>query len=135
MVRSATCLRSLSRQLTSCVIAFALIIQSVLLGLSGSFLASADRSDDGLAGLEFCLHNADGSVPSSNDTPSGNPDSYSHCKYCALAGLQLFAALDPLLLPFAISDSSKLVWPAADWRDEISAEYPSQRPRGPPLAA
>jgi hypothetical protein len=135
MIRSATRLHFLARQLTSCVIAFALIVQSVLLGLSGGSFALADRSDDGLAGFELCLHNADGSVPSSTDTPSGYPDSGVHCKYCALAGLQLFAAPDLSLLPFTISDFSTLVWPAADWRDEISAEYPSQRPRGPPLAA
>jgi hypothetical protein len=135
MIRSATCLRSRSRQLTSCVIAFALIIQSVLLGLPGSSLALADQSDGGLAGLELCLHNADGAVPSSTDTPSGYPGNYGHCKYCALAGLRFFASPDPLLLPFAISDSSKLVWPAVYRRDEISAEHPSQPPRGPPLAA
>jgi hypothetical protein len=134
MIRSATCLQHLARQLTGCVIAFALVIQSVLLGLSGSSLALADRSDHGSTGFELCLHRADGSVPSSTDTPGGYPDNCDHCKYCALAG-QLLAALAPSLLSFAIFDSSKSVWRVADWRDEICAEYPSQRPRGPPLAA
>jgi hypothetical protein len=135
MVRSATCLHFRSRQLTSCVIAFALVIQSVLLGLSGISLALADRPDDGLAGFELCVHNADGGVPSSTDTPIGHSDPGAHCKFCALAGLQLFAAPHPSLLPFALSDSSGVVWPAANWRDELSAQYPSQLPRGPPLAA
>src|SRR5436309_1764740 len=102
MIRSDSCLQLLARQLTSCVIAFALVIQSVLLGLSGSSLALADRSDDASAGFELCVHSADGSVPSSSDTPSGYPDDCGHCKYCALAGLHLFAAMDPSLLLFSI---------------------------------
>ena len=63
MVRSATCLHFVARQVTSCVVAFALVVQSVFLGLSGSSLALAP-SDGGLAGFELCVHNADGGVPS-----------------------------------------------------------------------
>jgi hypothetical protein len=135
MASSAICSRSYWRQLTGCMAAFALVFHSILLGFSGASLAVSAPAGDGLAGFELCLHNADGGAVPSSDIPTSDSDCSSHCKYCVLAALQFFSAPEPSLLPFVISDAGIIGWQIAGWRDDISAVYPSQRPRGPPLSA
>jgi hypothetical protein len=122
------------RQLTSCIVAYVLVLQGMLVGLAGVSLAFADPIDRGLPGFEICLNGTTGEAPSSSDMPRGH-DGTAHCKFCVLGALQSFAVPTQLLLPFGIADLGQVLWPGADWRDAISFEYPSQRPRGPPLTA
>jgi hypothetical protein len=123
------------RQLTSCIVAYVLVLQGILVGLGGVSLAFADPIDGGLPGFEICLNGSTGDAPSSADLPSRHVDGTVHCKFCVLGALQFPAAPAQSLLLFAIADLGQVLWPAADWRDAISVEYPSQRPRGPPLTA
>jgi hypothetical protein len=123
------------RQLTSCIVAYVLVLQGILLGLNGLSLALSDPADRGLPGFEICLNGSTGDAPSSADLPRGHTDGTAHCKFCVLGALQFPVVPTQSLLPFAIVDSGQILWPAPDWRDAISLEYPSQRPRGPPLTA
>jgi hypothetical protein len=134
MTSNAVHSRKFWRQLTSCIVIYALVLQNLLVGITGLRLALADRTNDGLPAFELCLHNADGSVPDPNDKP--DIDACVHCKYCVLAAVQFLATPDSSrVLSVPVADTDEVFWLIADWRDEISAEYPSQRPRGPPLMA
>jgi hypothetical protein len=133
MAGSATCIRLVWRPLVSCLIAYALVLQTILVGIASASLSVADQGNDGAAGFELCLHNVD-DVGTPDELPNGHSEDDPHCIYCILAALQFLGAPIPSLLTFAFVSSFKLHLPIADWRDAVSAEYRSQRPRGPPLA-
>jgi hypothetical protein len=115
------------------MVVYALVLQSVLLGFSSAGIAFADPGNDALPAFALCLHNPDGDAPAPNDRPDA--DGRGHCKYCVLASLQLLATPSPAPPSFAFADTKEPRWLIADWRDRLSVEYPSQRPRGPPLNA
>jgi hypothetical protein len=124
--------RKLWRQLTSCIVGYALVLQAILLSLSGVAAAFADHTGDGLASFELCLNSAGGDAFAAPDLPEGNPHDSMHCDDCVLAGLQHLATPPSSFILFANASLGEIRWHVADWRDAISVEYRSQRPRGPP---
>jgi hypothetical protein len=129
---SVICSRKLWRQLTSCIVGYALVLQGFLLSLAGVTTAFADHANDGLASFELCLNSAGGDAPAAADLPEGNPHGRIHCDDCVLAGLQHLAAPPSSFILFANTNLGEISWHIADWRDAISVEYRSQLPRGPP---
>ena len=131
---SFICSRRLWRQLTSCIVGYALVLQGLLLSLSGVRVAIADELSSGLPSFELCLNSARGDTPAVPDLPHGNPHGGIHCNDCILAGLQHLAAPPSALISFPIINADEIRWHKADWRDAIPAEFRNQRPRGPPQA-
>jgi hypothetical protein len=129
---SVICSRKLWRQLTSCIVGYALVLQGLLLSLSGVPAALADHAGDGLASFELCLNSTSGDASGAPDLPEGNPHGSMHCDDCVLAGLQHLATPPSSFILFANANLGEIRWHVADWRDAISVEYRIQRPRGPP---
>ena len=129
---SVICSRKLWRQLTSCIVGYALVLQGLLLSLAGVTTAFADHASDGLPGFEVCITSAGGDSADVPDLPEGNSHGSIHCDDCVLAGLQHLAAPPSSFILFANVNLGEISWHVADWRDAISVEYRSQRPRGPP---
>jgi hypothetical protein len=129
---SVICTRKLWRQLTRCIVGYALVLQGLLLSLAGVTTTFADHAGDGLPGFELCVNGAGDDAPAVPDLPEGNPHGSIHCDDCVLVALQHLAALPSSFILFANPSLGEIRWHVADWRDAISVEYPSQRPRGPP---
>jgi len=129
---SDICSRKIWRQLTSCIVGYALVLQGILLSLSGVPAAFADYVGDGLASFELCLNSAGDDAPVAPDLPEGNHRGSIHCDDCVLAALQHLAAPPSSFILFINAILGEIRWHIADWRDAISVEYRSQRPRGPP---
>ena len=129
---SVICSRKLWRQLTSCIVGYALVLQGLLLSLSGLPAALADHAGDGLASFELCLNSTGGDALAAPDLPEGNPHGSMHCDDCVLVALQHLATPPSSFILFANASLGKIRWHAADWRDAISVEYRIHRPRGPP---
>jgi hypothetical protein len=117
------------RQLTGCVVAYALVLQGVLLGLSGALVAASATMADGTPGIELCLHDVDG-APALPDRHDGK----SHCTFCLSAAHQLIAAPSPALRPIT-RNAGVAAWLSGDWLVPAAAEARSHRPRGPPTMA
>ena len=77
-------------------------------------------------------HGAD----SAADLPgtTGNGPLCDHCGYC-LAALPVLAAPSLFQLFPAVLADRQIIWPTADWRNEIAVRHPSRQPRGPPPQA
>jgi hypothetical protein len=129
---SVICSRKLWRQLTSCIVGYALVLQGLLLSLAGVTTAFADHASDGLPGFEVCITSAGGDSADVPDLPEGNSHGSIHCNDCVLAALQHLAAPPSSFTLFIVANAREIRWHIADWRDAISVEYRSQRPRGPP---
>ena len=124
--------RKLWRQLTSCIVGYALVLQGILLSLSGVAAAFADHAGDGLASFELCLNSTGDDAPAAPNLPEGNPHGSMHCDDCVLVALQHLATPPSSFIFFANASLGEIRWHVADWRDAISVEYRIQRPRGPP---
>jgi hypothetical protein len=117
------------RQLTACVLVFALILQGVAFTLAGARLAAADPADTA-AGFELCRHDggtAGGGAPES-------PGADSHCIFC-LAGATYLDAPAAAASEFHTITFAVLSWSFSAWRLPAATVNASARPRGPPLIA
>ena len=129
MVRLQTRIRTgpLWRQLLSCALIYALVLQGIVFALGGVQLAAA--SADPAPAIEICLHDpADGA-----GLPDGGADSKVHCPFCLAAAHQAIATPGESSEPIR-TDGATMEWPACP-AAATSARFSSHRPRGPPLGA
>jgi hypothetical protein len=115
------------------VAAYALVLQTLLLGMVGA--SQAARAADGTADYVICLTHEGTATPA----PSNVPDEYSGCSgHCILcAGGVHTVALPPLGAPLGlVSATGEVVrWQRPDWLVSAPFDNPVAQPRGPPLAA
>jgi hypothetical protein len=119
---------SLGRQLTSCLAAYALVLQAILFSFAP--FAPVLAAPNGVAGAEICLHD-----------PSGAPvapaeDKLNHCQLCLIGCPQQILA--PVALGATHSanfGSTRILWVALFAPPAISFRYPSKPPRGPPATS
>jgi hypothetical protein len=116
------------RQLTSCVIAYALALQMALFGLAAPRVAALAADQDALS-IGLCLHDQ-GAPPA----PAGHSGGDEHCKFCPTAAHTVFA---PPAIPhgLVIRVAEKAAAPAGDPFIARPLAHATAQPRGPPPTA
>jgi hypothetical protein len=130
MVRLLTTIRAgpLWRQLLSCALAYALVVQGMLFALGGARQAAA--SADAVPAIEICLHDPADAA----GLPDGRADSKVHCPFCLAAAHQAIATPCGCSEQIVRAAGATMSWPvSAD--ATTSSTFLSHRPRGPPLGA
>ena len=116
------------RRLVSWVAVYALVLQSILVGMA-AFPAAA--APDGVAAFEICQHGVDGA---DTGIPAQHPLDQTHCKFCLSIAHAVAPAPRPL--PRVTFDVViALALPAADSDIPLPPELFYEHPRGPPYAA
>ena len=128
MVRPPDRRNDLWRRLISCLVAYAFVLQSGLVGVAAA-QSAAMAADRDSPGIELCVHQ-DGTT----GVPAGNPEADGHCKLCTLGGVPASLAPDapPRLLVFEPAPAS---WPASEWLAPRLAEFSCVQARAPPSKA
>jgi hypothetical protein len=123
------CVPTRWRRAIGWIAAYALALQTIAGGID--LIQSAAASFDPTA-IICHGHGAD----SAADLPgtSGSGPMCDRCG-CCLAAPPVLAAPSAFQLFPAILAAREIIWPAADWRNEIAVRHPSRQPRGPPLQA
>ena len=119
--------KTMWRRLVSWVAVYALVLQSILVGMAAFPAAAAD----GVAGFELCQHATDGT-----DTGTGTPGQHpiDHCKFCLSIAHAVAPAPRPLpRVTFDVIVALSL--PAANRDIPSPPELFYEPPRGPPFAA
>jgi hypothetical protein len=131
MVRLLTKVRTgpLWRQLLSCALAYALVLQGILFALGGAQLAAA-ASAEAAPSIEICLHDPADAA----GLPDSHADSKAHCPFCLTAAHQAIATPCGCSAPIIRSPSATMLWPASVGT-ATSTRFLSHPPRGPPLGA
>jgi hypothetical protein len=120
--------KGLWRRLVSWVAVYALVLQSILVGMAGVRAAAAP---DGIAGFELCQHSPDGG---GTDTGIPGPHSLDHCKFCLSIAHAVAPA--PRALPrVTFRVVLTLAQPAHDSDIPAPPALFYEPPRGPPIAA
>jgi hypothetical protein len=117
------------RQLLSCALVYALVLQGMLFALGGAQLAAAVSTAPSPA-IEVCLHDPADAA----GLPDGHANGKVHCPFCLAATHQAMAA------PCGWSASIIRTVIATALQPDVfgapCATHPnSHRPRGPPLGA
>ena len=116
------------RRAVGVVLIYAVVIQSLFLGLAG--VAASASTNDGLPAFELCLNGHQDSPLSPADLPGS-----THCIFC-FAGTHFASAPPPLVSFQRINlEVGDAWWPLENWRLPDFYEYSSAQPRGPPLDA
>jgi hypothetical protein len=117
------------------VAAYALVIQSLLVGILGTTVAARAATGEIVPGYALCLTHNEDTAPA----PSDNPVEHSSCMAHCLAWVSGSAALmpAPAAAPSGPVDFAgyAILWAARDWLVPSPVSNPVARPRGPPLAA
>lgn len=115
------------------VAAYALVLQTLLLGMVGA--TQAARAADGTADSIICLTHEGLATPA----PSNVPDAHTGCgEHCVLCAGGLHAVTLPLLgasLGLVSVTGEAVRWHRPDWLAPAPSDNPVAQPRGPPLAA
>jgi hypothetical protein len=112
------------------VVIYALVLQSVFLGLAG--VAASVSADEGLPAFELCLNgNQDGPL-----SPAGLPGHHdnTHCILC-FAETYCPPGLPPSSVERVNLEIENALWPVSSWHLSAFFEYSSAQPRGPPFGA
>lgn len=116
------------RRLVSWVAVYALVLQSVFVGVM-AFPAAA--APDGIAGFEICQHGLDNT---GTGIPAQHPLDQAHCKFCLNIAHAIAPAPRPLpRVTFDVVVALPL--PAAESDIPSPPELFYEPPRGPPYAA
>lgn len=115
------------------VAAYALVLQTLLLGMAGA--AQAARAVDGTADSIICLTHDGLATPAPSNVPDAHTGCGEHCVLCA-GGLHA-VGLPPLgaSLGRVIATGEAVRWHRPDWLAPAPSVDPVAHPRGPPLAA
>ena len=121
------------RRALALVAAYALVLQTLLLGLAGA--TQAARAADGAAGSIICLTHEGLATPAPTNLPDAHIDCGGHCILCA-GGLHAVAlAPSGASLGPVRATGQVLRWDRPDWLVSAPFDNPVAQPRGPPLAA
>lgn len=127
------CRRGKWRGAIGWIVAYALALQTIVGGLGLIQTVAAAAAFDPTAII--CAHSATAEqIPGDNGDAGHGSHTGSHCG-CCLSALQFIEPPNPALLPVAVTDSRKIFWPIADWRNRFAVRHPSRPPRGPPSPA
>lgn len=123
------------RPVIAIVAAYALIIQSLLIGILGASIAARAAGGDSLPGFELCLSHGADTANSPADAPERHSDCTAHCLLCVAGGLKVALAPASVSLGPVHGAAVAIRWEARDWQTLPAFHDPVARPRGPPLAA
>jgi len=113
------------RSVVGCVIAYALVLNTLLSGVLGAEWAAAAA-----AGVleQHCLTDT---AASPDQAPAGNPDDPSHCAFCTVIAASAAIPADPSLVTIVQYHAGAPA--SADDQDRpYLPGYPGKLPRGPP---
>jgi hypothetical protein len=125
------CVRIRWRRAIGWIAAYALALQAIVGGIDLIQSAAAAATFDPTA-IICHGHGAD-SAAEIPDTP-GDRQACEHCG-CCLGAPPILAVPSPFRLRLVVLAAREIIWPTADWRDEIAVRHPSHQPRGPPPQA
>jgi hypothetical protein len=119
------------RRLVSCLAAYALALQAILLGVSSGAAAKAAGVT---GGFELCLHSSGGSEAADPARDAADtPATGVHCQFCVAGGPAFVAPT-----PFFVSRTIEFVRrpPVREVVPDLPAapELACEQPRGPPAA-
>jgi len=117
------------------VAAYALIVESLLVGILGATVVARAASEGAPSGFELCLSHNEDTAPAPSDIPIEHSSCLAHC-LASVAGGQT-PMLTPAAVPLIQVDcaGSAISWVAHDWQIPSRDWSLVSRPRGPPLAA
>jgi hypothetical protein len=116
------------RRAVGVVVAYALVLQSLLFGLA----AVGDLAGQGAPGFELCLNGAQDGAPSPTGVPGHHDD--SHCVFCSVAHHCLGGPPQSAFHRLRIEIAA--IWsPVDDWRPPTFDRHSNVQARGPPLGA
>jgi hypothetical protein len=113
------------------IAAYALALQTIAGGIDLIQSAAAAATFNPTA-IICHGHGADDAAEIPGTT--GNGQACEHCG-CCLGAPPFLSVPSPLYLDPVVLTAREIIWPAADWRDEIAVRHPSRQPRGPPPQA
>ena len=117
------------RTLLSVAVAYAVAIQSVLIGVAGfSMPADADQN-----AFELCLHDASGAP----ELPSSKPalSDCTHCIFCFAGDLDAVIGTAPAVFVRVNVAMVVVPWLGGPSGPRLLARYTIASPRGPPVSA
>jgi len=119
------------RTLLSVVVAYAVAVQSLLIGVAG-FSLSADASQNAPA-FELCLHDTSGAP----EAPAGNPDrsGCTHCIFCFAGAHHAVIGAAPAVFHRVYVAMAVVPWLGGASGLRRLTRYAIANPRGPPLDA
>lgn len=119
------------RSLLGVVVAYAVAIQSMLIGVAG-FAMPADAEQNASA-LELCLHDASGAPT----LPAGKPDlsDCTHCIFCSAGDLDAVIGTAPALFQRVNVATVVAPWLGDPSGLKLLTRYTIASPRGPPASA
>lgn len=120
------------RRLVGILAIYALVMQPLLLTVSGSQAAQASVVD-AVSFSQLCLHDADGSPVAPADQEK-HP-AHQHCLQCFSGAFHLLDAQQPVSVAFADREFRRLHPSGRALRLPSASQYSVARPRGPPLNA
>jgi hypothetical protein len=117
------------------VAAYALFVQSVLIGILGAGLAAHAADGNAAPGYELCLSHTTDTAQAPADSPAEHSNCTAHC-LLGVAGSLKAALVPPELSLGRIGVAvSAIRWETRDWQIPRGLHNPVARQRGPPLAA
>jgi hypothetical protein len=121
-------------QVASCIVACALVLYGVFLGLAAAQAVAIAAPDQTPLAFELCVH--DGGTPF---FPEGAPRDHGNtqfqCLFCVAGGQPFAAVLLLSLVPIFVQAAGAGVWRLAAWHLLDSPRYLRAHPRGPPFTA
>ena len=116
------------------IAAYALALQTIAVGID--LIQSAAAAATSNPTLVICHgQSADSAAEIPGSTGDGSGKAHAHCGCCCLGAPAFLAAPSPLRLRPVLLTAREIIWPRADWRDDIAVRHPSRQPRGPPPLA
>jgi hypothetical protein len=122
------------RQLTACLLIYALFMHGIVFALStamGSATSARFSADGDGAGFALCRH--DNAAPGEPASPGGQSGD-THCVFC-VAGPGFVLEPPAVSTVFCPVELSMAPWPLVAWRLLTTTVDASARPRGPPPVA
>jgi hypothetical protein len=122
------------RSVIAILAAYALIIESLLVGMVGATVAARAASGTAPPGHELCLRQADDTAPVPSDIPVDHSSCTAHCLACVAGGHAFALVLRTVSLDQLSIAADAVQWAAPDGPVSWPVRNLNARPRGPPLA-
>jgi hypothetical protein len=119
------------QSLLSVIVAYAVAIQSLLIGVAG--LSMPANAGENAAAFELCLHDTSG-VP---ELPASKPDlsDCTHCIFCFAGDLDAVIGTAPALFHRINVAVVVVPWRGDSSGPKLPTRYTIASPRGPPVSA
>jgi hypothetical protein len=120
------------RRLVCCLAAYAIVVQSLLVGLLGAHVAASGLAKDALPAFEICRNGPDSAAETADEAPQDH-GSAGHCHLCVVACHYTLAAPVVSTIAILIAASDGVFRLSEQWQSRAFPRHSRANPRGPPL--